>query len=121
NHYLAIQLIGSRSNRPAVGAEIRVDIEEQGQGRQIYRTVTSGGSFGASPFRQHLGLGQASVVSRMEIKWPSGDVLVINGPIEMDRSYRLTEGETALRMWDIPKIQFKLGQSLPGAAHAMHP
>ena len=121
NHYLAVQLIGTRSNRPAVGAEIRVDIEERGKRRQICRTVTSGGSFGASPFRQHIGLGQASVVSRMEIKWPSGGVLVIDGPIEMDRSYQLTEGETSLRVWEIPKIQFKLGQSLPGTAHAIHP
>ena len=119
NHFIGLQLIGTQSNRPSIGAKIRIDIEEHGQKRQIWRTVSSGGSFGASPFRLHLGLGQASVIDRMEVFWPSGKRVLIDGLIEMDQTYRLTEGENALRQWDLPKVEFQIDKPLSDEPHVM--
>ena len=59
NDWIALKLVGVKSNRTAVGARIKVTVEdEKGQRRAIHRTVGPGGSFGASPLLQHIGLGQ---------------------------------------------------------------
>lgn len=71
NRWLAVSLEGAESNRSGVGARIRADFSDRGEPRSIYRWVTSGGSFGANPLRQHLGLGQAERVEMLEIHWPA--------------------------------------------------
>ena len=65
-------MIGQKTNRAAVGARIKVAVENAGQGiRTIHRTVGSGGSFGASPLAQHIGLGKAARIVDLEIWWPT--------------------------------------------------
>ncbi len=71
NSWIVVTLEGVESNRSAIGAGIRADIEEGGVSRSIYRWVNSGGSFGANPLRQHIGLGRASRVETLEIRWPA--------------------------------------------------
>ena len=71
NRWIALRLTGTRSNRSGIGARIRADIVENGQERSVYKWVNSGGSFGASPLRQHLGLGQARRIKTLEVHWPS--------------------------------------------------
>jgi ASPIC and UnbV/FG-GAP-like repeat len=98
NHWIKLNLIGVHANRFAVGARIRVRITEDGKARDIYRTVNSGGSFGASSLRPHIGLGKATVVDELEIRWPgSGLVQTLKGPISADATYELREGDSGLR------------------------
>jgi hypothetical protein len=52
NQWICIKLVGTKSNRSAIGARIQVTVEEKGQSRLIFRHVDSGGSFGANPLRQ---------------------------------------------------------------------
>ena len=66
NNWLSVRLVGARSNRAAVGATITVRLKGGGL---RYREVTTGGSFGASPFTQHIGLGKGEVES-LTIRWP---------------------------------------------------
>ena len=68
NHWLGVRLVGNGSNRSAIGARIRRDITEHGARRSIYRQVSSGGSFGANPLRQMIGVGAATMVDRSEIQ-----------------------------------------------------
>ena len=75
NHWLGVHLVGTRSNRSAIGARIRAEIAEGGRRRSIYRHVDSGGSFGANPLRQMIGLGQATKVDALEIYWPTTDTV----------------------------------------------
>jgi len=71
NDWLSVKLVGVKTNRAAIGARIKVTVENEGQGtRSIYRTVGSGGSFGASPLQQHIGLGKSARVVSLEISWP---------------------------------------------------
>jgi tetratricopeptide (TPR) repeat protein len=71
NDWLGVRLVGVRSNRAAIGARIKVTVEgADGARRSIYRTVNSGGSFGASPLEQHIGLARASRVVEVEVRWP---------------------------------------------------
>jgi hypothetical protein len=72
NDWIGLRLVGAASNRAAIGARIRVTVEEAGGARRaIHRTVTSGGSFGASPLEQHVGLGKALRIVEVEIRWPA--------------------------------------------------
>jgi len=74
NDWINLKLVGVKSNRAAIGARIKVTVENEGRGeRSIYRTVGSGGSFGASPFEQHIGLGKSARIVNIEIWWPASD------------------------------------------------
>ncbi len=92
NHWLSVKLIGTESNRAGIGARIRADIVEEGSSRSVYRWVTSGGSFGASPLRQHLGLGQAGRIEVLEIYWPTSGTTQQFREVPVDRLIRIREG-----------------------------
>jgi hypothetical protein len=74
NDWISVKLVGVKTNRAAIGARIKVTVENKGQGtRSIYRTVGSGGSFGASPLQQHIGLGKDARIVDLEIWWPTSN------------------------------------------------
>jgi len=74
NDWITLKLVGVKTNRPAIGARIKVTVENKGEGtRSIYRTVTSGGSFGSSPLQQHIGLGKDARIVDLEIWWPTSN------------------------------------------------
>jgi hypothetical protein len=105
NHWIKLNLIGVRANRFAVGARIRVRITEEGKPRDIYRTVNSGGSFGASSLHPHIGLGKATVIDELEIRWPGSNLIQTwNGPIAADGAYELREGEPRLKSIQVAKM-----------------
>jgi hypothetical protein len=71
NDWIGLKLVGVKANRAAIGARIKVTVKNGGEGtRSIYRTVSSGGSFGASPLEQHIGLGKSAQIVSIEILWP---------------------------------------------------
>ncbi|TMJ46537.1 MAG: CRTAC1 family protein [Alphaproteobacteria bacterium] len=106
NHWIKLSLVGVHANRFAVGAMIRVRITEEGKSRDIYRTVNSGGSFGATTLRPHIGLGTATVIDELEIRWPgSGLRETVKGPILADASYELREGEGSLKSLRVSSAQ----------------
>ena len=74
NNWLSITLTGTKSNRSAIGARIKVSVPDgHGGSRDIHRTVTSGGSFGDSPLEQHIGVGPSKGPVAVEIWWPASD------------------------------------------------
>jgi tetratricopeptide (TPR) repeat protein len=71
NDWLGVSLVGVKTNRAAIGARIKLTVENTPGGRRsIYRTVNSGGTFGASPLQQHIGLGKAARIVDLEVFWP---------------------------------------------------
>ena len=71
---VTVKLVGVKTNRAAIGARVKVTVTEKGGAtRSIYKDVTSGGSFGASPLEQHIGLGNAERVETLEIWWPASN------------------------------------------------
>jgi len=93
NHWIGIQLVGTRSNRDGIGARVEV---EAGGSRQIDE-VRSGGSYlSQSDLRLHFGLGAAARVSRITIRWPSGAVDRLSG-IPADRHVVIEEGSQSWR------------------------
>jgi hypothetical protein len=73
NDWISVRLTGVKANRSGIGAGIKVTVKNGGgEARSIYRTVGSGGSFGASPLEQHIGLGNSAEILSVEITWPGG-------------------------------------------------
>ncbi len=78
NDWISVRLVGVKTNRGAIGARIKVTVENAGGDgarvtRSIYRTVGSGGSFGANPMEQHIGLGLSARIQDIEIWWPASN------------------------------------------------
>jgi len=72
NNWITLKLVGVKSNRSAIGARITVTVNDPDRGRrQICRTVGSGGSFGASPLEQHIGIGRSPRMENIEVWWPA--------------------------------------------------
>jgi len=87
NHWIAFKLVGSRSNRSAIGAEVTV---EAGETRRL-GIVDGGMGFASQNDRRlHFGLGTASRVDRAVIRWPSGTRQVVEHPA-IDRLHVITE------------------------------
>jgi len=89
NHWIAFKLVGTRSNRSAIGAEV---VLESGDLKQ--RRIVDGGSGFASQNdrRLHFGLGSREWVDRVVIYWPSGIQQVLQHPA-IDRFITVTEPE----------------------------
>jgi hypothetical protein len=69
NHWLTLELLGHRSNRDAIGAEVKLMTAKGSQ----WATVTTAGSYlSSSDKRVHFGLGPETVVRTIDIRWPSG-------------------------------------------------
>jgi hypothetical protein len=71
NDWVTLRAVGVKSNRGAIGARITVTVQNEGRRRTICRTVGSGGSFGASPLQQHIGLGKSARIENIEVWWPA--------------------------------------------------
>jgi hypothetical protein len=102
NNFISVELVGVESNRFGVGSRIRVDVEENGSTRSIYRWVNSGGSFGCNSLRQQIGVGKAARVKRLEVYWPKSDRTHAFEDLPTNCIIRVTEGakeyvETNLR------------------------
>ena len=108
NHWLSVRLSGVESNRAAIGARIALELAMQdGTRRQVHRHVTSGGSFGASTFKQEIGLGQAQRIVSMEIHWPTTGRRQLFADVPLDSNIEVREGDPELTVLDLPTIRFK--------------
>ena len=69
NHWLILKLVGHRSNRDAIGAEVRL---ATGRITQVATVTTAGSYLSSSDKRVHFGMGTETVAAMIEIRWPSG-------------------------------------------------
>lgn len=116
NHWLRLKLVGTHANRPAIGARLRVDLKTPGGLRSIHRTISSGGSFGSNPFRQEIGLGDATEVVSVEILWPGNPKPQVMRGFGVDQSYELREGTPEPVSQPARGIRFAATPSTPASA-----
>ena len=87
NHWLTFLLVGHRSNRDGIGAEIKLTTPAGSQ----YVTVTTAGSYlSSSDKRAHFGLGSAKTAQSVQIRWPSGIVQTLNN-VPADQMLKVEE------------------------------
>jgi hypothetical protein len=117
---ISLELEGVRANRAAIGARVAVTLATPSGPRTIHRVVGSGGSFGASTLRVHVGLGDATSITSVAVRWPrrvdggSTAPQVFTG-FEAGKAYRLKEDAPAPVAVTRPAIVLAKG---PAAPHA---
>jgi hypothetical protein len=88
SHWLAIRLIGVRSNRDGIGAKIKITTSSGAA--QFNHVTTSVGYASSSDVRAHFGLGREKTVKLIEIRWPSGALQRLKD-VAVDRLLTVTE------------------------------
>jgi hypothetical protein len=92
-HRVSFLLEGRKSNRDAIGAQLRATAG----GRTQLRFVDGGNGFASQSSRRvHFGLGTAAAVDRLEVRWPSG-LRQTFAAVPADRIWRIVEGESDLQ------------------------
>ncbi len=88
NHRVLFKLIGTKSNRAAIGARVTVHV---GGVRQIGEVRGGGSYLSQNDLRLHFGLGKAAKMESVEIRWPSGKVETLAN-VAADAIYTIAEG-----------------------------
>ena len=109
NRWLSVKLVGAESNRAAIGARIRVILEDMdGETRSVYSSVGNGSSFGASTLTQEIGLGQAQRIVSLEVRWPATDMRQVFTDVPLDSHLRIREGADSYELLDLPPVPLGL-------------
>ena len=96
NHRLTVTLVGTKTNRSAFGARIRVELKRSdGPGQSINRMIGAGGG---SSRVETIGLGDAQSVERLEVYWPVSRMRQTFRDIAADQSIEITEGAGTFRV-----------------------
>lgn len=90
NNWLSIKLVGKKTNRRAIGARIKV-VTAGANPLTVQRHVSSGSSFGGNPLEQHIGVGKATHVDRLEIYWPTSGTTQLLRNIPVNQTIEVTE------------------------------
>ncbi len=87
NHWIAVELAGTKSNRAAIGATVILSAG----GRVSARAILSQSSYYShDDLRAHFGLGTSGVVDWIEVRWPSGAVQRVTG-VKADQVVKIRE------------------------------
>ncbi len=86
--YLKVKLVGTASNRDALGAVVRV---HTAAGRYAQTYDGKSGYLAQSSYPLYFGLGDADAIERIEVRWPSGNTQTLEGPIETNQQLEIVE------------------------------
>jgi hypothetical protein len=113
NHWLTLKLIGKKTNRPALGARIKITLPTETP-HIIYRYVTTGSSFGANPFQQTIGIGKAKQIDSLEIYWPTSRTTQVFRKVPVDQALEITEFEPSYRVLNWQPIRMSRSKTTRG-------
>ncbi len=113
NNWIGLKLEGVKANRAAIGSRIKVTFTENGVKRSVYKDVNSGGSFGSSPLRQEIGIGQATLIDEIEIKWAGSQTMQRFKNVTPNQFLHITEGDNTPEVIHLKKLVFKKKPQAP--------
>jgi hypothetical protein len=88
NHRVLFPLAGTKSNRAAIGARVTI----QAGGITQFDEVRGGGSYlSQNDLRLHFGLGSATRIDSVEVRWPTGKIEGLKD-VPADKIYTIGEG-----------------------------
>ena len=99
NHRVLFQLVGTKSNRMAIGARVTV---RSGDLVQISEVRAGGSYISQNDPRLHFGLGQQDKINQVEIRWPSGKSEVLDD-LPADLIYTVVEGRGIQNRTPLPR------------------
>jgi hypothetical protein len=98
-HWLKLKLVGTRTNRAALGARIQVDVRQpDGTTRSVFRQVGGASSYGGNSLVELIGLGDARSVAALSITWPASRSRQTFRNIAADQWIEVTEGTDSVRV-----------------------
>ena len=100
-NWIILKLEGVESNRSAIGTRLKLDLEN---GRSIYYSINTGGSFGANSLQAEIGIGSSKLIDTLTIRWPNSKAQIFKR-IEGNKKYKLVEGGNKLIEEPYQKIQ----------------
>lgn len=112
NNWISIHLTGTKANRAAIGSRLKITFTENGQKRTIYRDVNSGGSFGSSPLRREIGMGAATKIDVLEIRWHGSSTIDVFYNIPVNQYIKITEGNKTFETVKLKKIDWILPEKI---------
>jgi len=117
NDWLNVRLVGVKTNRSGVGAEIHVTVQDGNAApRSIYRTVGQTSSFGGNPMEQHIGLGANAHEISLDIWWPTTRTRQHFSGLAKDQYIEIKEFATSYTK--LERHPFKLGNNKAAMATA---
>ncbi|PON18566.1 hypothetical protein C2W62_07265 [Candidatus Entotheonella serta] len=92
HNWIALKLVGHRSNRDAIGARVQL----RAGGNTLYRQVEAGAGYASQAMLPvHFGIGNATAIDTVTIQWPSGLVQQLDGTrLSINQQFRIAEEET---------------------------
>lgn len=109
-HWIKLKLSGSKSNRSAIGARIKINASNQkGEQRSFYQRVNSGGSFGANSLLVEQGLDDFSIINEIEIIWPGSQEPQVIKNVSSNSFYLITEGGSEAVKKSVQPISLQQG------------
>jgi len=110
NNGLLVRLVGTVSNRSAIGAKVRVKATIKGKTFWQLREISGGSGYcSQNDLRAHFGLGNATNVEVLRIEWPSGIVQELRD-VPAKQTLTVTE-PVRLRATGLGQLQFKSWES----------
>ena len=91
-NYVNVRLVGTKSNRSAIGARVSVEAGA----RKQFREVSGGTNFGCLPLEQHFGLADLTSIDAVVVRWPSGLVQRF-GDLDINKTWEFVEGQDGAR------------------------
>jgi hypothetical protein len=105
--WIVLQLLGTQSNRLAVGARVKVNAKTPKGNQSFYRIVSTGGSFGSSSLQLEIGLGDAQSIEEIEIIWPTKQrTKQVFQNVALNKYLRIVEGENAVQYLEFTPVDF---------------
>jgi hypothetical protein len=105
-HWLKVKLIGTKTNRAALGARIRVDLKtKDGSTRSIHRTVGNNGSFGGNSLVETIGLLDETKVAQLTVSWPVNGSTQTFRDVAADQTLVITEGAAPYKVLQQPVLK----------------
>lgn len=99
------------ANRSAIGARVHLVVaDSSGATRNLHRTIRTGGSFGSTSLELHVGLGPATQIKELHIRWPdaAGSTATFKN-VAVNRAYRVPQGGDIVAL-DRPAVPFRRAQ-----------
>jgi tetratricopeptide (TPR) repeat protein len=115
NDWINVHLVGVKSNRSGVGAQVKITVTDDGQSpRSIFRTGGETSSFGSKPMELHIGLGHNAHIVAIDVWWPATNTRQHFTSVDKNQFIEIKEFASAVSKLERPGFVLGSGGS-PGA------
>jgi hypothetical protein len=115
NRWLKVELVGVETNRQAIGARVEVEVETPSGPRTLHRAVGSVASFGNTPRRQEIGLGDATAIREVRVWWPTSGRRQTFALVPLESCVRITEGAESFERVELHPVALAAASDDAGA------